>query len=157
MSRALWDHESAQRAQTQVPRPRNYSIQALGMLFPDAIFHNERRLLTRLDFLLRTYVGCESSYHLTQPPLYYQVLTGVLPRRATDWPTFDSIAPERPSRPTRSSQNRWLPDPVWEVITTGWREVPSERCELSVLHHVFLTSGREVQEVQDIKLGEPNT
>jgi len=85
---------------------------------------------------------------------YRQVLTGVLPRRATDNPAFDSVAPERPARPTRQSQNRWLSDPVWEAITTGWHEEPSERCELSVLHHVFLTSGREVQEAQDIKLGD---
>lgn len=62
---------------------------------------------------------------------------------------------ERPSRPMNPSQSRWLPDSVWEVIEVGWRHKSDQRCELSVLHHVFSTVGR--REVQDGELGDLST
>ena len=59
---------------------------------------------------------------------------------------------KRPSRPTEPSQNQWLQDPVWDVITTGWRDKPEQRCELSVVSHVF--SAASHQEIQNDELGE---
>ena len=49
---------------------------------------------------------------------------------------------EPPSRPTDQSQNQWLQDPVWDVITTGWSYRPKERCELSVLRDTFATASQ---------------
>ena len=82
-----------------------------------------------------------------------QVLTGILPY---DYSDRDKIVMNiesgaRPSRPTGRRRNRWLQDPVWDVITTGWSHEPEQRCELSVMHHVFLTSSQQVE------LGDFNT
>jgi hypothetical protein len=44
---------------------------------------------------------------------------------------------ERPPRPTDPSQNRWLQDPVWDMIATCWSDGPQQRCELPIMHHVF--------------------
>jgi hypothetical protein len=48
-----------------------------------------------------------------------------------------------------------LLDPVWDVITAGWRDKPKQRCELSVVCDIFSTSAE--QEVQNIKPGDLNT
>jgi hypothetical protein len=57
---------------------------------------------------------------------------------------------QRPSCPTGSSWNRWLQDHVWDTITTCWSNKPQQRCELSVVHHVFSTS-----DPQDALIGFP--
>ena len=96
----------------------------------------------------------KQSYYLIQSPCCNQVLTGVLPYHGSD--ANDMItrirAGERPSRPINPSQNRWLQDPVWDVITTGWHDQPKQRCELSVMYHTFSLSSQ--QEVQDFKSGD---
>ena len=46
--------------------------------------------------------------------------------------------------PKRPSHDRWLRDPVWNVIVAGWHPDPEKRCELSVMHNVFLTSSQLV-------------
>jgi hypothetical protein len=84
----------------------------------------------------------EQSCHLIRFPRYDQVLTGVLPYDINDWDGMNACIRrgERPSRPTDPTQNRWLDDPVWDVITTCWSDKPNQRCELSVVHRVFSTS-----------------
>jgi len=81
----------------------------------------------------------EPSYHLIQSPLCDQVLTGVLPYHESK--IVDMItnirAGKRPSRPIDSSQSWLSQDPVWNVITAGWKAQPNQRCELSVMSHVF--------------------
>ena len=98
----------------------------------------------------------EQSCHLIQFPRYDQVLTGVLPYDISDW--GGAIAwlrrGKRPSRPTDPTQNQWLYDPVWDVITTCWSDKPKRRCELSVVHHVFSTSG--LQNSEPDKPGDAN-
>ena len=86
-----------------------------------------------------------------------QVLTGILPydsnnRHKTPMRVRRGV---RPSRPAGRRRNRWLQDPVWDVITTGWSHEPEQRCELSVMHHVILTSSQQI--VQNIELGDLNT
>ena len=97
------------------------------------------------------------SSYLIWLPRYDQVLTGVLPYDGSD--KNDTIARirlgERPFRPTNPSQNEWLQDPVWDVITAGWRNSPSSRCELSAVHHAFLTSNQE--EIPKAKPGDMDT
>ena len=53
----------------------------------------------------------------------------------------------RPLRPTDPSQNRWLQDRVWNVITTCWDHDPGRRCELSVVCQVFSTPSIVVESV----------
>ena len=88
---------------------------------------------------------------------YNQVLTGVLPYHGSDSAGIITRirASDRPSRPINPSGNRWLPDPVWDIITTGWRKQPNQRCELSVIYDVLSLSGQ--QEVQHVKPGLSNT
>jgi hypothetical protein len=85
----------------------------------------------------------ELSCHLIRFPRYDQVLTGELPYHLSDY--HDVIAcitgGKKPSRPTDPTQNQWLHDPVWDVITTCWSDKPKRRCGLSVVHHVFSTPG----------------
>ena len=61
---------------------------------------------------------------------------------------------KKPSRPTDPTQNQWLHDPVWDTITTCWSDKPKRRCELSVVHHVFSTSG--LQNAEPDKPGGAN-
>ena len=83
-----------------------------------------------------------------------QVLTGILPY---DYSDRDNIAKRigrgvRPSRPADRRRNQWLQDPVWDMITTDWSHELEQRCELSVMHHVFLTSSQE--DVRNVELGD---
>ena len=76
----------------------------------------------------------------------HQVLTGTLPYEDSDDQreiALRVVAGGRPTRPTDPSQNRWLPVPVWDVIATGWRSQPKQRCKLSVMHQVFLPPGQQ--------------
>ena len=89
-------------------------------------------------------------YYLIQSPRYDQVLTGVLPYNGDDCYkiVWDISSGARPSHPTDPNQNQWMPDRVWDVITTGWRHKPKHRCKLPVVGHVFSTSSqREVRNV----------
>ena len=89
-------------------------------------------------------------------PHYYQVLTGVLPHDGSNERDITACIRrgERPSRPTDPTQNRWLDDPVWDVITTCWSDKPDQRCEPSVIHRVFSTSS--LQYVNPDKPGDVN-
>ena len=53
------------------------------------------------------------------------------------------------TRPSRPSRNRWLQDPVWDVITTGWSHEPEERCKLSFMHDTFVMSSQRVADSGD--------
>ena len=92
--------------------------------------------------------------YLIQLPRSDQILTGILPCDDTDCPTiaWRIKSDARPSRPTDPSQNQWLRDCVWNVITTGWRKNPKLRCELSAMHRVFSTSDK--REDQNGKSGD---
>ena len=100
---------------------------------------------------------CEPRYCLTQLPRYDQVLTGILPYDGSDgsviaWRIRHGA---RPSRPTDPTQNRWLPDPVWDVITTSWSHKPEHRCELPVVYRAFSTSSQ--QDVESVEPGDSTT
>jgi len=87
---------------------------------------------------------CKPSYYLNYSSHREQVLTGVLPYRGDSDDIPNRIrGGERPSRPTDPSQNRWLQDPIWDVITTGWSHEPEKRCELSVMHDAFVTTSQQ--------------
>jgi len=85
---------------------------------------------------------------------YHQVLTGVYHGRDSTDIITRIRAGERPSRPINPSGNRWLPDPVWDIITTGWHKRPHQRCELSIMYNVLLLSSQ--QEVRHVKPGRLN-
>lgn len=61
------------------------------------------------------------------------------------------IRGERPSRPMDPRQNRWLQDPVWDVIASGWSVETKRRYKLSVMHKRFFTAGQH--EAQNVKRG----
>ena len=96
------------------------------------------------------------SYDLIQRSYCNQVFTGVSPYHGSD--KSDTIrriyTGERPSRPIDPSQNRWLQDPAWDVITTGWHDQPNRRCELAVMYDIFMLPGQ--REVQNFKPGDLN-
>ena len=132
-------------------------------------FRKERRLLPCGDFLRGVFLCYEPSDYLIKPPRYDQVLTGLLPYSDNDKDSLVVKQPlnynralrklfsygdsdkdglithikhgRRPSRPTDPSRNQWLQDPVWDTLTTCWNDKPEKRCELSIVHHVFSTSG----------------
>ena len=94
------------------------------------------------------FLCCKLSYNLVQSPCYDQVLTGIFPYGSggEDEMTYDIRRGIRPTRPTDPSQNKWLQDAVWDVITTCWSTQPEERYELSIVYHVFSKYGqREAQ------------
>jgi hypothetical protein len=92
----------------------------------------------------------EQSCHLIRFPRYYQVLTGVLPYDISIFDVAVCISSgKKPSRPTGPTQNQWLHDPVWDMITTCWSDKPKRRCKLSVVHHVFSTSTSQTAEPDD--------
>ena len=99
------------------------------------------------SFAMTSFSVCTSlkpSYYFIRWFCCDQVLTGVLPYHGSDKNgiTTRIRAGKRPSRPTGRSRNRWLRDPVWDVITTGWSHEPENRCELSVMHNTFVTSSQ---------------
>ena len=87
---------------------------------------------------------------------YDQVLTGVLPYGITEGNDVITCirCGEKPSRPMDPTQNQWLHDPVWDMITTCWNDKPRRRCELPVVHHVFSTSS--LQNTKPDKPGDMN-
>ena len=102
-------------------------------------------------------------YLLRKPPYhlkldassrYDQVLTGVLPYHGSD--ESDMITRirtgKRPSRPTDASQNQWLQDPTWDVITAGWRDQPTRRCELTVMRDIFVAGTSQIPKRQRAKI-----
>jgi len=107
------------------------------------------------------YLFWKPPYYLRQPFRCDQVLTGVLPHSGSNQVNIITYirASKRPSRPIHPlwNRNQRLQRPVWDVISTGWSHKPEERCELSVMHHVFLVTSQQEQEVQDAKLGGSNT
>ena len=100
---------------------------------------------------------CGPFYYLIQLSSYDQVLTGVSRRGSIRSVStiLNTILHVRPSRPTNPSRNRWLPDPVWDMITTSWTHEPKHRCRASTMHRVFLMSSH--QEPQNVKSGDSNT
>ena len=102
-------------------------------------FKRERRLLPCDDCFLGMCLFWKPSYYLIQSSCCNQIFTRVLPYHGSD--TNDIItrvrAGERPSLPIDPSQNRWLQDPVWDTIKTGWHGQPKRRCKLSVMYRVF--------------------
>jgi hypothetical protein len=103
------------------------------------------------------FIRRELSYNLIQLPCHDQVFTGILPYDDNNKGNVitDIRRGKRPSRPTSPSQNQWLQDPVWDTITTCWSRKPQQRCELSVVYHIFSKSGR--RPVLNAKLGGLNT
>ena len=89
---------------------------------------------------------------MIRQPRYDQVLTGIVPynRENSDTVARDAGRGVRPSRPTGLWRNQRLQNPVWDVIRAGWDHQPEQRCELSVMHNVLLTSGRREAELGDL-------
>lgn len=77
------------------------------------------------------------------------MLTGVVPygefEGSNPYLAPHILSGRRPPRPTDPSQNRWLPNHVWDTITTCWSYDLKLRCELSVLCHVFSTSSLTIE------------
>ena len=89
-------------------------------------------------------LSCELSHCLIQLFHSDQVFTGIPPYNDS---TKDNLithikSGQRPLRPADQSQNQWLQDRVWEMITTSWSGKPQQRCELSVMHRVLSTPSR---------------
>lgn len=123
--------------------------------FPDL---QNKVVFTRLQLLLLRYV-CLSR---TMLPLdiiisyHGQVLTGILSYSGREHVEIylDITNGVRPSRPTDPRQNRWLPDPIWNVIAAGWQHEPRQRCRLSVMSRVFLAPSR--RDAQGVEPGDLN-
>ena len=64
-------------------------------------------------------------------------------------------AGEQPPRPIDTSKSRLVEDQVWNVVTTGWRTEPNQRCELSVIYHACSQPGQ--REVQNLEPGDLST
>ena len=164
MPRRLRDRERVSRSLVRQPQARNYSIHGprtvLGGSRPFRSywgpFKRKRCLLSCDDLLLGKFLWCKPSCYSMRAFHCNQVLTGVLPYGGSSKSTIidDIRSGVRPIRPVDSSKNRWLWDPVWDVITNGWSAKPERRCELSVVHHVFSMSSQ--QEDQDPKPGDLN-
>jgi hypothetical protein len=103
------------------------------------------------------FLRCEPFY-LIQSPHYNQVLTGVLPYDGNNKADVieDIRHVKRPSRPTDPSQNQWLQDRVWNIITTCWSDKPEQRYELSVVYHVFSTPNTQDALVEFPPVGRKN-
>jgi hypothetical protein len=90
------------------------------------------------------FLSCKPSHHFKQLSHSDQVFTGIPPYNDS---TKDNLithikSGRRPPRPVDQSQNQWLQDRVWEMITTSWSGKPQQRCELSVMHRVLSTPSR---------------
>ena len=158
MSRRLWDRVGVYILPTSVLSARNSSMHGPGTfhssrryLSGGSPFTKGRRLLPCDDFFLSMCLFWKPSYYIVQLYCYNQVFTEVLPYHGSN--VKDMItsirAGKRPSRPIDPGQSRWLQDPVWDVITTGWHDQPKQRCELSVMYHTFSSSSQ--QEVRNFK------
>jgi hypothetical protein len=101
---------------------------------------------------------CGQPYYFIQSPHSAQVLTGILPYHDSD--KDDLIADirrgKRPSRPTDPSQNQWLQDRVWDTIVTCWSDKPEQRCELSIVYHIFSTPNCQDALVEFPPVGREN-
>jgi len=121
--------------------PERVSFEAGTIFVDDPSKESDVYSLTMTSNLLSMYPFWKPPYYLRQLTSCDQVLTGVLPYHGTNEENMLARihAGERPSRPKNPRWNRRLQRPVWDVITTGWSHKPDERCELSVMHHVFST------------------
>ena len=63
---------------------------------------------------------------------------------------------KRPPRPTNRSQNQWLQDRVWDVITVCWNNKPQWRCGLSVVYYAFSTPSPQDLLVEFPPVGRKN-
>ena len=85
---------------------------------------------------------------LTNPSSHGQVASGVLPYGAE--PESETalyiVSGNRPPRPSSSIANRWLPDPIWEVLQGCWAQFPHSRLSIDSLYQAFVKSEPE-QEV----------
>jgi len=110
-------------------------------LFYDRVLHGSEESdiysLAMTSFTVCTSFGKHPD--LIRPSCYDQVLTGVVPYHGTDMMmmVYEVRAGRRPSRPTGSGQSRWLQDPVWDAITSGWHDRPKQRCQLSDMYNTF--------------------
>jgi hypothetical protein len=105
-------------------------------------FNKERCVFPRNDFLQCVFLCRKLSYYLTQSPHCHQVLTGVVPYADINMKSDiikDIRHGKRPPRPRDANQNRWLQDPVWDAISTCWKNEPAYRYELSVVYEIFST------------------
>jgi hypothetical protein len=143
MSWGLWDCRRVQGSHVPQPQARSSSIYGPGTSVKGADnqwpFKRGGCLFPRDDFLRGTFLCCGPSYYVMQSPHHGQVLTGVLPYSNKPDMVNDIIHGKRPPRPTDPTQNRWLQDHVWGMITTCWSKKPEQRCELSVVYRVFST------------------
>jgi len=79
----------------------------------------------------------------------YKVLSGDTPY---DGVRLDSVAAinivsgNRPPRPTNPTADRWLSDPVWDVIRRGWHQEPRFRLSAESLHRGFAEPQLEHEE-----------
>jgi hypothetical protein len=104
------------------------------------------------------FLCCEPSHHLIQLLHSNQVLTGIPPFNDSNKDNLITHikSGQRPPRPTDLSQNQWLQDRVWDTITTCWSDKPQRRCELSVVHHIFLTHRRQDLLIEFPPVGHKN-
>ena len=69
-----------------------------------------------------------------------QVLSGVLPY-STGPETVIALqiaTGDRPPRPDNPTANRWLLDPIWDVLQGCWGDVPESRFPISSLRRAFV-------------------
>jgi hypothetical protein len=165
VSRRLWVC-SPVPPHAQDVQVRNFAIYGPGMLFWRRFeghhfisvyrcpFGKGRHLLHCDDFLQRTFLCGEPLCYLTQSPHYGQVLTGILPYDGRDKAhvVADIALGKRPPRPTDPSQNQWLQDPVWDMITACWSGESERRPKLSAVYRVFLKYGR--REARNVERGK---
>ena len=165
--RRLWDYGRVQRFHAPRLQARNTSVYGPGTLpsgrsprgFPSddrRPLGRERCLLPCNNVLRGVSLYCELSYYLIQSPRFDQILTGVSPYSDEADVINEIRRGSRPPRPTDPSQNRWLQERVWDMITTCWSEEREKRCELPVIHHVFSTPSPQDLQLEFPPVGREN-
>ena len=158
----LWDRGSLQRSRLRQLSARGCSIYGPRTSPGEALadqpsFDKGRRVFPCDDFIRGVFLCHEPSYYLMQLPHYHQVLTGVVPYAGSEEGNMvkDIRHGKRPPRPRDSNQNRWLQDPVWDAISTCWKNEPASRYELSVVYEIFsMPSSQGTQGAKPEKSGD---
>jgi len=80
----------------------------------------------------------------TRPP-HDKVLSGDLPYAGgrESVAAYNIVSGVRPPRPRTATADRWLPDPIWDVIRRCWNQAPRFRLTTELLYQEFAKSAPE--------------
>jgi len=142
----VYPHDYLQQGTLRYMAPEHFSDQGYHFVVERSSRETDVYSVAMASFSVCTSFG-NASYYFVRSSRYNQVLTGVLPYHGSNVKDMitDIHAGKRPSRPIDPSKSRLLEDPVWNVITTGWRDQPERRCKLSVMYRIFSRPSQQQQ------------